>query len=82
MTGERPHYRFVRVLSTPKPTEIAIIKSILDNHDIPYFIKGENFGTVYGPADGLSSMDVMVRQEDFEIASELLMDFIRPRKQS
>jgi len=57
-------YKFIRVFSTPKLAEITVIKSILDAQNIPYHIKGENFGTLYGAADGLSSMDIMVR-EDF-----------------
>jgi len=75
---EQSKDKFVKVYSTPTQGEIAIIKSILDAHNIPYYIKGENFGTLYGPADGLSSMDIMVREDNFEDAKELLKEFITP----
>ena len=74
-----PEYKFIKVFSTAKQVEIALIKSILDSNSIPYYIKGENFGTLYGPADGLSSMDIMIREDYLEDAKELLQDFISPR---
>jgi hypothetical protein len=69
-------YKFIKAYTTPKAGEIAIIKSILDAQNLVYYIKGENFGILYGPADGLSSMDVMVREDNIEDAKELLKDFI------
>lgn len=71
-------YKFIKVHSTPKAGEIAVIKSILDAQNIPYQIKGEHFGTLYGAADGLSSMDIMVREDYSEDAKELLKGFISP----
>lgn len=78
MQRSRKEYKFIKVYTTPKAGEIAIIKSILDSQKISYFIKGENFGTLYGPADGLSSMDIMVREDNFEDAKELLKEFVSP----
>ena len=40
------NYKFIRVFTTPKIGEIVIIKSLLDSDKIPYYIKGENFGTL------------------------------------
>jgi len=71
---------FLKIYSTPRHSEILLIKSILDGQGIPYYIKGENFGTLYGPADGLSSMDIMVKQENFEDAQLLLRDLIEPKE--
>ncbi|KPK98656.1 MAG: hypothetical protein AMJ95_03300 [Omnitrophica WOR_2 bacterium SM23_72] len=71
-------YKFIKVHSTPKPGEIAVIKSLLDAQNIPYEIKGEHFASLYGAADGLSSMDVMVREDYSEDAEELLKEFISP----
>jgi hypothetical protein len=76
----RPEYKFIKVFSTPKLSEITVIKSILEVQNIPYHIKGENFGTLYGPADGLSSMDILVREDFSSEACELLKDFINPPK--
>ncbi|MBU1998760.1 MAG: DUF2007 domain-containing protein, partial [Candidatus Omnitrophica bacterium] len=75
---ERKHYKFIKIYTTPKLAEISFIKSIFQNQDIPYYIKGENFGTLYGPAYGLSSMDIMVREDDAIEAKGLLKDFIVP----
>jgi hypothetical protein len=69
---------YIKIYSTPKQGEIAIIKSILDSQGIPYYIKGENFGILYGAANGLSSMDVMIREDYSEDAKELLKEFIKP----
>ncbi|MFH0763199.1 MAG: DUF2007 domain-containing protein [Candidatus Omnitrophota bacterium] len=69
---------FVRVHSVSRPDDLALIKSILQSRGIEYFIKGENFGTLYGPADGLSLMDVMVREGRLDEAKELLKGFINP----
>ncbi len=73
---------FLKIYSTPKHSEILLIKSILDGQGIPYYIKGENFGTLYGPADGLSSMDIMVKQENFEDAQLLLKELIEPKEKA
>ena len=79
MTNEEAGHNFIRVHSVLRPHDLALIKSILESSQIPYFIKGENFGSLYGPADGLSMMDVMVQEKYFEQAKELLKDFITPR---
>lgn len=78
MNKNQSNYKFVKIYSTPKQGEIAIIKSILDSQGISYYIKGENFGTLYGAANGLSSMDVMIRGDYSEDAKELLKEFIKP----
>lgn len=71
-------YKFVKVYSSPKQGEIMLIKSLLECEKIPYYVKGENFSALYGPADGLSTMDIMVQEEYFEDAKELLKGFITP----
>ncbi len=78
MKKNQKEYKFIKVYSTPKQGEIAIIKSILDAQEISYYIKGENFGVLYGAANGLSSMDVMIRGDYSEEAKELLKEFIKP----
>jgi len=72
-------YNFIKVYATPKQGEIALIKSILNSSKIPYYIKGENFGTLCGSANGLSMMDIMIREDYFEDVKELLKDFIKPK---
>jgi hypothetical protein len=79
MNKDQSKYKFIKIFSTPKPGEIALIKSVLDSQKIPYYIKGENFGTIYGAADGLSSMDIMIREDYSQDARELLNNFINPK---
>ena len=78
MENKKQDHKFVRVHSISRADELGIVKSILDSHKIPYFIKGENFGTLYGPANGLSLMDVMVREDYSPQAKDLLIDLINP----
>ena len=79
MERRGPAGDWVKVHATPRQDEIAFIKSLLDAEGIPYFIKGEHFGTLYGPVHFLSSMEVMVTQDRLEDARELLKDFIEPQ---
>ena len=78
VNNNQSDYKFIKIYSTPNHGEIAIIKSILDSQGISYYIKGENFGTLYGAASGLSSMDVMIIEDYSEDAKELLKEFIKP----
>ncbi len=76
--GPLPEHQFIQVHSTSNHGEIAVIKSLLDEQNIPYYIKGENFAMLYGAADGLTRMDIMVREDSAQEVRELLNDFINP----
>ncbi len=65
-------YEFL--LSSYKPGDIAIMKSILECENINYFIQGELFSKAY--AGGLQSVRFMVDESKIELARELLKDFI------
>ena len=78
MEERKPDHKFVRVHSISRADELGIVKSILESNKIPYFIKGENFGTLYGPTIGISLMDVMVREDYSPQAKDLLIDLINP----
>lgn len=77
--ARKSNYKFIKIFTTPNMGEMAVIKSILDNEKMPYFIKGEHFGALYGYADGLGAVEVMVREDYAEDAKELLKDFINPQ---
>ena len=77
---QESNYKFIKVYSTPNSGQIPIIKSLLDAEGIIYYVKGEHFSGLYGAADGLTSMDVMVREDHLEAARGLLKDFINPEK--
>ena len=62
---------FDEVLTTFNPAEIALMKSLLDSEDIPYFFHGENFGQMTALA---VPAKLMVRKDHVEEARELLKD--------
>lgn len=63
---------FVPVLSTKSMGDIAIIKSLLDEQGIEYFIQGENMLHVLGSVD----MAILnVKEEQADDVKELLKDF-------
>ena len=59
------------VLSTFRPGDIAIIKSILDSEGITYFFQGENF-TYIDPL--IIPARLMVKKDQVETAREVLKD--------
>lgn len=64
---------------TPRDeSELAVIRSILDSAEIPYYIKNEHFGSLYiGPAmGGFNSKPIFVSEEYVEQTKELLSNFI------
>lgn len=63
--------------------ELAIIRSMLDSADIPYRVVNQYFGSLYiGPAMGnLNSKPVMVPEQYFEEAKEILSGFLLTNEQ-
>lgn len=59
------------VLTTFNPAEIALMKSLLESEDIPYFFHGENFVQMTALA---VPAKLMVRKDQVEAARELLKD--------
>jgi hypothetical protein len=45
--GRPEDVNLVKLLATFNPGDVAIVKSILDDAGIPYFLEGENFMHVY-----------------------------------
>lgn len=60
------------VLTTFKPGDIAMIKSLLDSEGITYFFQGENF-TYLDPL--VVPARLMVKKDEVEKAKEILKDF-------
>jgi hypothetical protein len=63
---------FAPLLSTFNLGDIALLKSILDNQGIEYFIKGENIAYIRGYMDPAI---LMVREDQIKTVKELLKDF-------
>lgn len=66
-----------KIYTPVNEVELAIVRSMLDSAGIPYRIVNQYFGSLYiGPAMGsLNSKPVMVPEEYFEEAREILSNF-------
>jgi hypothetical protein len=76
-----PDIRLVTVLSTSDPGLVAIVKSLLDDAGLDYFVRGDALHNVIGwggfnPA--LSDAEFQVREEDAEAATTLLARLAQP----
>ncbi|MGI9534737.1 MAG: DUF2007 domain-containing protein [Thermodesulfobacteriota bacterium] len=60
-------------------SELAVIRSLLDSVDIPYYIRNEYFGSLYiGPAMGsFNSKPIFVHEEFYNEAKEVLSELIK-----
>ena len=66
----RDDIKFVEILQTNDPTEIAVIKSILKQADIKYYFKGQALGRIFPTMN--KPVRLMVEKERLEEAQELL----------
>lgn len=64
---------FEEIATSYDPGEIEMMKSILNDNKIYYFIQDENFGSVIG---GSLPARILVKKENAREAKELLEDFI------
>lgn len=64
-------------------SEVAVISSMLDAYEIPYFIRGGAFSKLYPGMQikDYNTQTVMVPVEFQDSARELLNDFINPKPQ-
>jgi len=63
--------KFVRILSTYNAGDVAIIRSILEGTDIPYYFQGKAFNDV-GPL--LEPTSLFVARSQVDTVKELLKD--------
>jgi len=68
---ENNNVKFVPLLVTTDQAKIAFIKSLLDGEEIKYYIDNENVASTMGTPP---EMTVMVLEEHFKLAEELLKD--------
>ncbi len=64
---------FEEVTTSYDPGDIALIKTILDENDIPFFVQDENFGSTVG---GSLPARILVAKDCAGLARDLLADFI------
>ncbi len=69
----KPVYEeFVTVLSTRNPAMLAMARSVLEGGEIRYVVKGESAILSYGFLPALGPVEIQVREDDHEEASNLL----------
>lgn len=68
---------FVQVFSPKSESEVLVVKSLLEAHDIPVFVHGRHFGSLLpGLQIGTATMqNIMVPEEHVADAMELLASF-------
>ncbi len=68
----------IELYSPRDSSELVLIKSILDSEGIDYFVKNDNFGSMYiGPViDLYNKKMILVQDSRHERARELLNDFL------
>jgi len=63
----------VKLIEPQDEGELALIKSLLEGNDIPYFVQNEHFGSLYpGLALPFNARVVMVEESDIGRAETLL----------
>jgi len=67
---------YVRVYSTFVPTNIINAKMILGKEDIEYITRNENFASLYPGADGMATVDFLVKKSDEDKAKLALRELI------
>ena len=69
----------VRVFSPQSESEIAVVTSLLEAHDIPVFVHGRHFGSLLPGLQigSYNAQGIMVPEECVRDALELLSDFMR-----
>jgi hypothetical protein len=71
-----------KLYSPENDSELAIIRSILDGEGIHYFVHNDHFGTlqVGPPVDLFNLKTIMVSEDQYERAKEIVEDFLTNTK--
>ena len=70
---KNPDLKFIEVHTVQGPVEAEVIKSLLESHGLSVFLKGLVVQSVHAfSADGLGKIRVLVKEEDFETAKQLI----------
>jgi hypothetical protein len=71
----------VKLIEPYDEGELALIKSLLEGSDIPYFVQNEHFGSLYpGLALPFNARVVMVDESDLGRAETLLEELTAGRR--
>lgn len=71
----------VKLIEPQDEGELALIKSLLEGNDIPYFVQNEHFGSLYpGLPLPFNARVVMVEESDIGRAATLLGELTAERR--
>ena len=65
------------VYSTPYLVEADIVKSILESSGIKCFLRDENIASSYPAVTFYTGVRIMVRDEDYEPALQVIRDYLK-----
>ncbi len=74
----------ISLYSPDNDVDLAIIKSIFEGEGIEYFVHNDHFGTLkIGPKiDLFNAKTIMVQEHQFEMAKELIDEFLENIKEA
>ncbi|MBI4699445.1 MAG: DUF2007 domain-containing protein [Nitrospirae bacterium] len=76
----QPEFSKYHKLYTPRnASELALIESILEAEKIDYFVKNDNFGSLYiGPQiDLYNQKTIMVQDDQYDRAKDVMSDYLQ-----
>lgn len=72
MSAAKGSYKPKKVFSSPRASDIEIVKMALENEGIPYELNNENLAAIFPGVDGLTQVEVLVNEGDEERAREVI----------
>ena len=66
-----------KVYSTPSLVEADIVKSFLEANGIKCFLQDKNIATSYPAVTFYTGVRIMVRDEDYEPALQVIRDYLK-----
>jgi len=67
------------IYSTPSLSEADIIKSLLEANGIKCTLKDKNIATSYPAVTFYTGVKILVNDEDYELAEEILKDYLESK---
>ena len=69
----------IKIYSPRNEVELAILKSILESEEVPFFVHNDNYGSlIIGPKIGLlNAKTIFVPENEGEKARELISEYLK-----
>ncbi len=76
---EEEFKNFVKLYSPADAIDLVMVRSFLDGAGIDYFVRNDNFGSLYtGIQIGLfNCQEIMVNEDELKKAEDLLSDYLK-----